>query len=425
MRPFAPCVRSILWMAIAFMMGGITVFILYRPEYLPGGIPPFFLTVFLGFLLFLTAALFCGKRRHYVQRCTALEAKNDRYNRAIKAARLGFWEWDIEQGTMLWDGCTADIYGLESNEQLGHSEKPVLDMIASDHESGASREWCLQRLENGLVIDGDYKINFPGGRDIWAHVQGKVDRWKDGKPVAMSGIITDATNRKKNEIELLRSNEELERFAYVASHDLKAPLRAINNLVQWVIDDTADIIPQASRDNLDLLTDRVARMSALLEDILTYSRAGRMVDNASPVDTQSLIQTLADTIVPPSFTVTLADGMPVLLSQRTQLEQVFSNLLSNAVKHHDSTTGTITISAKESGQYYEFCVRDDGPGIAPAYHNRVFEMFQTLQSKDRVDGSGLGLAIVKKIVDWKGGNIWIESENNRRGTAIHFLWPKE
>lgn len=416
-----PCKKNLLWPAAILVAGAALLLFLWRY----GTLHPYVSVFLAGFIPPVLAALFLWSRnRGYFSHCAFLEAENDRYNRALKAAKLGFWEWDIEKKTLLWDGYSADIFGFDANEKLGRDEQPVINIIAED-DPGITREQVLQRLKDGLEIDGDYRIPFPGGKDIWVHVQGKADRWKDGKPLAMSGIVTDATSRKKNEIELLRSNEELERFAYVASHDLKAPLRAINNLVQWVIEDTADIMPKASRDNLDLLTERASRMGALLEDILTYSRAGRMVDSTAEVETAALVRTIAETTLPQSFQFIISGDMPILSSPRTQLEQVFSNLISNAAKHHDSPSGTITVSARDAGAFYEFVVSDDGPGIDPAYHTRVFEMFQTLQSKDKVDGSGLGLAIVKKLVDWKGGKVWIESEKGQRGTAVHFLWPKK
>ena len=116
--------------------------------------------------------------------------------------------------------------------------------------------------------------------------------------------------------------------------------------------------------------------------------------------------------------------LPFVISSQTPLEQVFGNLLSNAVKHHDRKEGKIEIEAREHPEFIEFIIRDDGPGIPTQYHERVFGMFQTLQSRDKVSGSGLGLAIIKKLVEWQNGRVWIVSEDGRRGTEIHFLWPK-
>jgi len=172
------------------------------------------------------------------------------------------------------------------------------------------------------------------------------------------------------------------------------------------------------------LRSRVTRLEALLAGILSYSRAGRVVDAPEEIDLGALVKDVADMHVPGSFTVEIGE-LPVLASSRTSLEQIFGNLFSNAVRHHDRGRGVITVSAQERGAFYEFTVQDDGPGIPPEFQDKVFEMFQTLKPRDAAEGSGLGMAIIKKLIEWQGGRIWVESSSNVRGTAIHFLWPRE
>lgn len=230
--------------------------------------------------------------------------------------------------------------------------------------------------------------------------------------------------RKSNEL-YAKTNQELERFAYIASHDLKAPLRSIDNLAKWVIEDTKGILPPDAQEKLDLLRGRISRMEILLSDILAYSRAGRIVDDEIQVDAGELVNTVIQSHVPDSFKVTIIDPMPTFLSPRTPLEQIFGNILSNAVKHHDCDSGSIIIRALDKGDFYEFIISDDGPGIPPEFHEHVFEMFQTLQSKDHAEGSGMGMAIIKKLVEYRNCRVWIESYEGKRGTAIHFLWPKK
>lgn len=239
------------------------------------------------------------------------------------------------------------------------------------------------------------------------------------------GIVRDISARKTAEMDLKRSNEELEKFAYVASHDLKAPLRNIDDLAKWVAEDTMSILPEDAREKLDLLRGRIADLERLLGDILDYSRAGRIVDNPVRVDVQELAERLVAIHVPEGFTARIKGHMPVVFSPQTPLEQVFGNLLSNAVMHHDEKTGVIEIESRDTGgNFHEFIVRDDGPGIAPEFHTRVFEMFQTLRPRDKAPGSGLGLSIVKKLVEWQGGKCWIAPGGTRRGTEIHFTWPR-
>jgi two-component system sensor kinase FixL len=239
-----------------------------------------------------------------------------------------------------------------------------------------------------------------------------------------SGIVRDITARKDAETELRRSNEELEKFAYIASHDLKAPLRNIDDLAKWVMEDTKSILPADALDKLRLLCGRVRDLETLLEDILSYSRAGRIVEAPVALDIREMVNKIAETHVRPPFEVRIRGDMPVVFSARTPLEQIFGNLFSNAVKHHDCGRGVIEVEARHEGTMAHFTVRDDGPGIPPEFHERAFQMFQTLQPRDKVSGSGLGLSIIKKLSEWQGGSAWIESDGKSRGTAIHFTWPR-
>jgi signal transduction histidine kinase len=224
--------------------------------------------------------------------------------------------------------------------------------------------------------------------------------------------------------ELQRSNRELDRFAYVASHDLKAPLRAIDNLSKWIEADVGPILPATSREHLVKLRGRVQRMERLLEDLLAFSRAGRVQHAAERVETIALVQNVFDLLAPPQeFRLIVDDNLPQLMTQRVPLETVLRNLMGNAIKHHDRPAGVIRVQARETGELVEFCVADDGPGIDPVYHERIFDLFQTLQPRDQVEGSGMGLAIVKKTVESMGGTIRVDSAPGQ-GAQFRFTWPK-
>jgi PAS domain S-box-containing protein len=225
--------------------------------------------------------------------------------------------------------------------------------------------------------------------------------------------------------ELERSNRELNQFAYVASHDLKAPLRAIDALARWISEDAAGVLPPRSAEHLIKMRSRVKRMEKLLDDLLAYSRAGRVNHPPEPIDLHLLVQDIAGVLSPPpGFAVIVEPPVPELRTPRVSLELVLRNLIGNAIKHHHRPYGEICVRAVVRGRMVEFSVQDDGPGINPKYHDQIFEMFQTLQSRDKVEGSGMGLAIVKKLVESYGGTIAVESEVGK-GTTFRFTWPCE
>ncbi len=223
---------------------------------------------------------------------------------------------------------------------------------------------------------------------------------------------------------LERSNCELDQFAYVTSHDLKAPLRAISNLSQWIEEDIGEQLNDESRQQMALLRNRVQRMDALIQGILEYSRVGRVSEQSDPVDVAALLDEVIDSIdPPPGFTVEVGAGMPCFEAPRVRLQQVFANLIGNAIKYHDRADGKVTVAVEERAEFYCFTVSDDGPGIAPEHHEKIFGIFQTLQARDKVESTGVGLTLVKKIVEDQGGEINLSSRLGE-GAAFHFTWPK-
>jgi signal transduction histidine kinase len=220
-----------------------------------------------------------------------------------------------------------------------------------------------------------------------------------------------------------RRADELEQFAYVASHDLKAPLRGIANLASWLEEDLAGKLDPNTREQLVLLRDRVQRMQNLIEGLLEYSRVGRVKGTEELVDTRALVLEIADSLAPPEgFRIDVSPDLPTLQTERLLLGQVFANLISNALKHHGGQTGVIRVVAQQRGPDCEFTVADDGQGIDPRYHDKIFLMFQTLQAKDREGDTGIGLALVQKIVLEQGGSITLESEPGN-GACFRFSWP--
>jgi PAS domain S-box-containing protein len=238
-----------------------------------------------------------------------------------------------------------------------------------------------------------------------------------------------ALEGKANELaraneELGRSNCALDEFAYVASHDLRAPLRDVDNLAQWIAEDVGDSLPEKSMRHFRMIQGRIRRMENLLEDLLQYSRAGRIFGEPEQVDVRPLLDGVIDLVgQTPGFVIDVQPRMPSVRTPKAPLEQIFRNLIGNALKHHHRDSGTVRVSAVDFGAFVEFTVLDDGPGIPEELHERAFAMFQTLKPRDEVEGTGMGLALVKRLVEAHGGTVSIESAEGE-GAAFRFTWPK-
>lgn len=239
--------------------------------------------------------------------------------------------------------------------------------------------------------------------------------------------LSESLNRmsqilEMNFTELKKKNNELDQFAYVVSHDLKAPLRGIDNIISWVEEDHASELTESVKHNLDLIKGRTKRLENMINGLLAYARIGKVKRNTEPVNIRNLLLELKELLVPSHFKFRIIGEMPVLNTEKIQIEQVFSNLISNAVKYNQKAEGTITIEAKTLAGSYEFSVSDDGIGIQKEYFEKIFMIFQTLQERDAFESTGVGLAIVKKIVDEKKGSITVESQEGK-GTTFRFTWP--
>ena len=229
--------------------------------------------------------------------------------------------------------------------------------------------------------------------------------------------------------ELERANEELERFTYVVSHDLKAPLLGVRMLADF-IDEDLDRVGEDEealaelRGNADRLGEQTARARALVGGVMSYFHLGDRPETLERCDTRRMLETIGRTLGADDGRLQLAGDFPVLETYRTRLDQVLSNLVGNAFKYHDAPErAAVRVSVRDEGEFVAFCVADDGPGIDERHHETIFELFGTLEPRPGVDSTGVGLAIVKRIVEQLGGRISVESSVGR-GTAFTFLWPR-
>jgi len=330
-----------------------------------------------------------------------------------------------------WNVGAESLFGYQADQVVGFGGGVLFPAgSVSDHATwlakatpalpAADQQW--REKHNGDLVLCDVSLTAIAD-DETKSVQGYLEIVRE---LSAAEVQTESVSVRLAEQsrELVERNKELDRFASVASHDLKAPLRGIVNLAEWISEDVGDQLPEVSRDHLQKLRARASRLTDLLDGLLEYSRAPRGGIEPEHIDTREMIQNIADLLSPPEgIKITFQGDAPSLHAPRAPLEQVFRNLLENSIKHHGGEVGRIDVFCRELPEHYEFTVQDDGQGIELESHERIFEMFQTLKPRDEVEGSGMGLAIIKKIVSVYGGQVALDSEPGR-GAAFRFTWPK-
>lgn len=300
------------------------------------------------------------------------------------------------------------------------SQDDVQNQIAALFDPG---EKTLEKTVKILTADQTEK---------WLGISLSHHTSADHRHLGYIGTFIDITERmeadkklKSYMHDLEKINAELDQFAYVVSHDLKAPLRAINNLSEWIEEDIGHLIEGDTKNQFKLLRGRVHRMENLINGILSYSRAGRIKTVKERFLVKTVVDDLCETFGMQQPVQFIIKGDPdlELISEKITLGQILQNLISNGIKYNDKPDVIITVGWKNTGSYIDFFVTDNGPGISPEFHEKIFVIFQTLQARDEIESTGVGLAIVKKIIDEKGGIIRIESTMHE-GTTFFFSWPK-
>ncbi|WP_191906388.1 sensor histidine kinase [Hymenobacter baengnokdamensis] len=263
------------------------------------------------------------------------------------------------------------------------------------------------------VVQGDYKAKLTNAGQ------------QQDRLASLATLLNQMTQALDTAFGALENrNKELDQFAYVASHDLKAPLRGLSTIVKWIEQELAAELSPQLRGYLDQMKGRLSRLDDLINGLLAYARASRAERQLEPVDVAQLVREVAELVVPPSFELVLAPGLPTFVTDRLSLQQVFTNLLSNAVKHYSGPgPGRVEVASQDLGTQYEFRVQDNGPGIAPEHHQKIFLLFQTLRDRHTAESTGIGLSIVKKLLDDQQGSIRVESAVGQ-GAAFSFTWPK-
>ncbi|VAW98116.1 Phytochrome, two-component sensor histidine kinase [hydrothermal vent metagenome] len=374
-----------------------------------------------------------------------LRISEQRFELVTRGTNDGIWDWDLRTGNIYFSPRWKSMLGYNETE-IDDNFMALQALIHPDDLGLALERWvaCMEGETDAFVIE--YRVRnkhnnylYEDHDYLWIECRGLVQRDKQGNPIRLAGSHSDITNRKKafnnlqkmaSDLEhkaeaLQRSNQELDQFAYVASHDLKAPLRAIANLSQWIEEDLDEVMGDDTRAQMTLLRGRVQRMEGLINGILQYSRVGCVNVDTQQVDVKQLLSEIIEELLLPSgCCITISPDMPCLQTARLPLSQVFSNLIDNAIRFHPKPElAKIAIAVKKLDDImYEFSVTDDGTGIAPEYHEKIFQIFQTLNARDTVESTGVGLTIVKKIVEQLGGQIRLDSIEGS-GSTFFFTLP--
>ncbi|MFN3529801.1 MAG: PAS domain-containing protein [Bacteroidia bacterium] len=357
-----------------------------------------------------------------------LSTLNQQLESAHKIAGLASFEYEIESDQFKWSPGSHHIYGLARNDDLNRENLECL-LLPED----ATRRKMAWRalLEKQEPYDLTYKIHLPSGDRRVLHAKGDIVKYASSDRSRVLGTIQDITRFDEASREIAKKNADLEsvvmeldQFAYIVSHDLKAPLRAINNLVNWIAEDLGDSLSKEVESHFTLLRSRTERMGLLIDGILEYSRAGRSQSELVGFELGSLVKEVLQLLGIGDNGVQVELGeLPFLHTEKLKLQQVLSNLISNARKYGTSEKPWIRIwSESQSETCSRIFVADNGPGIPAAYQDQIFNIF-TMLKKPEDNSTGIGLAIVKKIVEERGGKVWVESTpGNGACFIVDWVW---
>lgn len=358
-----------------------------------------------------------------------LELELSLRHKVIEYAPFGIILLDSKGTMQLVNEALTEQFGYEPDELIG---QPIEMLVPANKREGhvSDRDGYIEdrQLSRRMAPNREVQGQHKNGDKIPVEVGlAAMEEGAQSSVVAMVVDVRerhDAQQRIEAQLKELQSiNAELDNFAYIASHDLKSPLRGIEQLASWIEEDLQTSLDPETRDHLHLMRNRIKRMERLLDDLLEYSRVGRTADETIDVDTRGLVGDIFDLAnTSQNFRLQMADDMPVLKTQNAPLALVLRNLITNAIKHHDKPNGLITVSTQSTPEGVEFNITDDGPGISRHQHERVFKIFQTLRPRDEVEGSGIGLALVVKALESVGGSVTLESDGER-GCTFRFLWP--
>lgn len=371
----------------------------------------------------------------------AVKLSNQSYDMVAQATNDAIWDWDTDTNVVVRTGKGLKaLFGYEPEEAMMDNDFWYKLIHPEDLPDVVKKQSAIMNNASELYWEDEYRFLRKDGRYAYVYDKGFIIRNEAGKATRLIGATRDITERKENEAllldlnnrlkqradELAASNIELERFAYIASHDMQEPLRMITSFLQLFKKKYEDQIDETAEQYIHFAVDGAERMKKLIMDLLHYSRVGSNKEDFETIDTTNLLKEVVNVflahIEETKATITV-DQLPVIKANKTQLFQLFQNLIGNALKYHGEAPPVIHISGKEEENQFAFSVRDNGIGIKPIFFEKVFVLFQRLHHKNEYSGTGIGLAICKKIIERHNGRIWVESEPGK-GSCFYFTISK-
>lgn len=384
-----------------------------------------------GILISALLALLISSLRTSRENVELLKESELRFQLAVGAAQDGIWDWeDVEKPEVYWSPQCSKLLGYDTQD-VNQSYNAFWPLLHPD-DLVHTKQMFHDHFSKNKPFDINYRLQNKSGEYNWFHVQAVSVRDESGKVLRMVGSMKDINDRmlfeteQKRLIEMLtRSNAELDDFAYIASHDLKEPLRAIRNHSTFLLEDYEDKLDEDGVKKLNRLIFLSQRMETLISDLLYFSRLGQEKPKFQMTDMNTMMDDLQDTmsevLEEKNAHIVLPDPLPSIMCDSTRTTELFRNLITNAIKYNDSEKKIIEIGCTP-GNEYTFYVRDNGIGIAPDMFDSVFRIFKRLNKESAYgEGTGVGLSFVKKIIERNGGKIWLESEPGQ-GTTFFFTF---
>lgn len=371
----------------------------------------------------------------------AVKSSNQNYDLVALATNDAIWDWDVSSDSVNRTGKGMKVlFGYDPQEAAAEKDFWINRIHPEDIARVLEKQAKVMDNPYEIYWDDEYRFLRKNGEYAYVFDKGYIIRNEQGKAIRLIGATRDITDRKMNEAllldlnnrlkhradELAASNVELERFAYIASHDMQEPLRMITSFLQLFKKKYADQIDETAEQYIHFAVDGADRMKKLILDLLEYSRVGSNKDDLAEINANDLVKEVVNVFVSriDEMKARIEIGeLPVIKANKIQLFQLFQNLIGNALKYHSEASPLIQIQGREEENEYVFSVKDNGIGIKPIFFEKIFVLFQRLHHKTEYSGTGIGLAICKKIVERHGGKIWLESEPGK-GSCFYFSISK-